>query len=308
MEKGSSCLVFDAAGKSLIGLLNDMDGRRLPMRGLKLISRQILLGLQFLHDKCDVTHTDIKLSNILLSFTEEQNEKLQSCAKKAAEDLMTAHASGSDSFERASKILDDLGSTLTGKHCLVSPESLTSNSLRVALIDYGQSCIGEKRLTGNLQSMSYRAPETILRCGYTTTIDIWSFACVVYGLATGQYLFYPRLTRRCSIDEDHLAQMVEIFGSLPSGMVDKGARSNMFFDNNGRLKLTRKLKKRTLGDMLSAHMDISEARELESFLSAMLELDFEKRPSATEMLQHPFVNNEETVRDTNRVMGIENCT
>ena len=40
-----------------------------------------------------------------------------------------------------------------------------------------------------IQSRYYRAPEVILRLNYSFSIDIWSFACVLYEIYMGKPLF-----------------------------------------------------------------------------------------------------------------------
>lgn len=283
------CLVFDAVGKSLLDLVIT-DGQRLPISTVKILCRQILLALEFLHDKCGIIHTDVRLSNILLTFTKAENEKLRSSARKAAIALKNSNMSGSENSDRVAEAVDD---------------SLKSNGLRITMIDYGKCWMGGERLTGKIQSMPYRAPEVNIGCGYSAAIDIWSFACLVYGLATGKYLFSPpQQVDKPFSRRELLRQMVELLGDFPSWMVNSGTQSCDLFQD-GKIKGGRKLKARNLGEELSLQMDASEAKELESFLSAMLVLDFKKRPSAKDMLEHPFVNDEQTVRETKKVMGIE---
>jgi serine/threonine-protein kinase PRP4 len=40
-----------------------------------------------------------------------------------------------------------------------------------------------------MQSRYYRAPEIILGCPYDTEIDMWSAACTIYEIYTGNILF-----------------------------------------------------------------------------------------------------------------------
>ena len=58
------CIVFEPLGENLLALIerNKKKGVSLPL--VKLIARQVLLGLQYLHDECDLVHTDIKPENI----------------------------------------------------------------------------------------------------------------------------------------------------------------------------------------------------------------------------------------------------
>lgn len=47
--------------------------------------------------------------------------------------------------------------------------------------------------------------QVIIRAGYDCTADVWSFACMVFELVTGDYLFDPKSTGDFDRDEDHLA-------------------------------------------------------------------------------------------------------
>ena len=43
-----------------------------------------------------------------------------------------------------------------------------------------------------MQTRQYRAPEVILGYNYDETIDIWSLACIIFELLTGDVLFEPK--------------------------------------------------------------------------------------------------------------------
>jgi hypothetical protein len=60
-----------------------------------------------------------------------------------------------------------------------------------------------------------RCPEVLLGSKYSTPADMWSFACIVFELATGDVLFDPRSGREYDRDEDHLALMMELCGRIP---------------------------------------------------------------------------------------------
>ncbi|OON22104.1 hypothetical protein X801_01997, partial [Opisthorchis viverrini] len=59
-------------------------------------------------------------------------------------------------------------------HCL-HPEDRDC----IKLIDFGSSCFKKGPTYPYIQSRFYRAPEVILRLGYSQPIDIWSFGCLV---------------------------------------------------------------------------------------------------------------------------------
>ncbi|KAG2062087.1 kinase-like protein [Suillus hirtellus] len=62
------CIVFEPLGETLLALIQRNKKKGVPKPLVKVIAKQILLGLQYLHDECDLVHTDIKPENILISI------------------------------------------------------------------------------------------------------------------------------------------------------------------------------------------------------------------------------------------------
>jgi len=60
------CLVLEVLGQNLLWLIKKYNHRGIPTNLVKVISRQMLIGLNFLHSQCGIIHTDIKPENFLI--------------------------------------------------------------------------------------------------------------------------------------------------------------------------------------------------------------------------------------------------
>uniref|UniRef100_A0A671LRS9 non-specific serine/threonine protein kinase n=1 Tax=Sinocyclocheilus anshuiensis TaxID=1608454 RepID=A0A671LRS9_9TELE len=64
------CMVFEVLGHHLLKWIIKSNYQGLPLPCVKSIIRQVLQGLDYLHTKCQIIHTDIKPENILMSVDE----------------------------------------------------------------------------------------------------------------------------------------------------------------------------------------------------------------------------------------------
>lgn len=70
------CMIFEVMGHNLLKLIIQSSYQGLSLNNVKSIIRQVLEGLNYLHSKCNIIHTDIKPENILLGITEINVRKL----------------------------------------------------------------------------------------------------------------------------------------------------------------------------------------------------------------------------------------
>ncbi|CAE8719320.1 unnamed protein product [Polarella glacialis] len=157
--------------------------------------------------------------------------------------------------------------------------------------DLGNACWVDKHFSDDIQTRQYRSPETIINAGYDTSADLWSLACMVFELITGDYLFDPKASEEYPRDEDHLALFVELLGHIPKPLIAKGKKSSTYFNRRGDLRHIKSLRFWGLEGVLTQkyHMHPLEAKNLASFLKPMLMLNPEERGTAQQLLLHPWL-------------------
>ena len=62
------CMVFEVLGENLLGLIKRWNHRGIPMPLVKQITKQVLLGLDYMHRECGIIHTDLKPENVLIEI------------------------------------------------------------------------------------------------------------------------------------------------------------------------------------------------------------------------------------------------
>ena len=166
-------------------------------------------------------------------------------------------------------------------------EKLLKN-IDVKICDLGNACWINHHFSNEIQTREYRSPEVILGINYNTSADIWSFACLIFELITGDYLFEPKNSDSFNKNDDHLAQIIELLGKMPKKFCTIGKNSKKYFNKDGNLIRIKNLQFWSLKNVLITKYKIkeNEAKSLSDFLLPMLEYYPEKRASAKKMLSH----------------------
>ncbi|KAL7720835.1 non-specific serine/threonine protein kinase [Entamoeba marina] len=114
--------------------------------------------------------------------------------------------------------------------------SLVLPPITTKLADFGCANWVNKRFTDDIQTLEYRSPEVILGLHWGCPVDIWSMACLIFELLTGDYLFKPKSGKLHSEEEDHLAQVIELLGFFPSKYLKSAPefKSMLIYDESKR--------------------------------------------------------------------------
>ena len=167
------------------------------------------------------------------------------------------------------------------------------------IADLGNGCWTDRHFTDDVTTRQYRAPEVLVGFPYGPPIDVWSVACLVFELITGDYLFDPKESPVASSasspaysrDEDHLALMMELLGRMPKRLTQQGEYSADYFTRKGELRRIAELDRWGLPEVLTEKykLDRQEAQQLSDFLLPMLALDPDKRVTAEAALRSPWL-------------------
>lgn len=198
-------------------------------------------------------------------------------------------------------------------HADLKPDNILLNEKFgvLKICDLGSACeASDNEITSYLVSRFYRAPEIILGCRYDSAIDMWSAACTIYEIATGNVLFSGRS------NNDMLKQFVEVKGKIPNKLIRAGQLTGPHFDDRLDLlwidkdaytkqdvirtirdcRLTRGITDTLLAQCTQADGSSAKAmalktklRQLGDLLDKCLALEPAKRLTPEEALQHPYI-------------------
>ncbi|CAK4034129.1 kinase dsk1 [Lecanosticta acicola] len=391
------CMVFEVLGENLLGLIKRWNHRGIPMPLVKQITKQVLLGLDYLHRECGIIHTDLKPENVLIEIgdveqivktyvKEDAKEKddhrngrrrrrtlitgsqplpsplntsfsqsdladfpgsTQSLNKIVSEGKgnspikgasptskdgaemsgaigsssqttppksmleslgIKADASGAEALssdkdpqkerEKTAEILANNVSDMDlGKSHAVKPKETGKQDdgidiISVKIADLGNACWVGHHFTNDIQTRQYRSPEVILGAKWGASTDVWSMACMVFELITGDYLFDPQSGTKYGKDDDHIAQIIELLGTFPKSLCISGKWSQEIFNRKGELRNIHRLRHWALPDVLREkyHFSVEESKRIADFLLPMLELQPAERANAGGMANHQFLD------------------
>lgn len=174
-------------------------------------------------------------------------------------------------------------------HCDLKPENILMvhpMKAEIKVIDFGSSCFENEKVYTYIQSRFYRSPEVILGMSYGMPIDMWSLGCILAELYTG-YPLFPGEN-----EQEQLGCIMEIFGPPEKHLIEKSTRKKLFFDSQGKPRLTvsskgrrRKPSSKDLRSVLKCDDDA-----FVDFVARCLRWDPARRLTPHDALKHEFIS------------------
>ncbi|GJJ15346.1 hypothetical protein Clacol_009622 [Clathrus columnatus] len=306
------CLVFEAMGPSATVMLDELPGNkpgyydqrrsRYPKLMAKTILVHTLRGLAFLHGN-NIVHGDVQPGNIL--FTIKDISDIDDTIPNTVAPV----------FRRDGKVDRWAPKKVYLEQTLHKYVPLGPN-VKVKISDLGCGKIlafwfGNPPSKPGMPT-ALRAPELILGRPLTAAIDIWAFGCLMFEFLTATSLFEATTfgwdeQQRNDADDDMLIQFYKVIGKLPDSIIYARPRANKWYDpvsgelldsdekedeeddypDDGIPDTYTPLESRFEQTRLST-IDDAESTVICSIIRQVLNYSPEARPSASDLLEHPW--------------------
>lgn len=182
------------------------------MNKVREICKCILIGLDYLHRELGILHSDLKPENVLLLSTiDPAKDPVRSGQSPILERPEGSLNIGFSSViekklkrrarRAVAKISGRTSSLGEAGEATKSDRNIDGIDVQCKIVDFGNACWADKPFAEEIQTRQYRAPEVILQAGYSFSVDMWSFACIAFELATGDMMFTPKPGQGFSEDE-----------------------------------------------------------------------------------------------------------
>jgi len=185
--------------------------------------------------------------------------------------------------------------------------------IKVKIADLGGACWINERFSVEIGTRQYRAPEVLVGVrDYGPGVDVWAAGCTAFELATGRFLFQPKVHQKWGKDEDHLRLVTQTVGHLPKEVIEAGTKARKFYSGERLKKVVEdnvqatSIVKQLL--LRKTWFQFSDLQDFSSWLQLLLAPDPKARATAYQSAKHSFLEpgrGKKTEEDVDRVDEVE---
>ncbi|KAJ4363765.1 hypothetical protein N0V95_000959 [Ascochyta clinopodiicola] len=253
----------------------------------KTIFLHTLHGLEFLH-KNGVVHGDLQPGNLLFSI-----ENLDEVDQQQLEQNETNTAIP---LRRIDGKIDRWAPRSVYQRQTLHDRIKLDTDFSVKLSDFGAAFFMSDPPESSIIPKGLRSPELILKRPFSHGIDIWSFGCLMHEFLTSEPLFTVMTCgydqeHRDKADDDHLVQFNDKIRPLSESVMRSWPRKDQWYDlYHKQLCNFEPYKSLEQRFAKNKHPDIDdeEAAVICQLIRDILVYDPAERPSAAELLKHPW--------------------
>ena len=215
---------------------------------------EILEACNYMHNKLNVLHGDIKTDNILLKGISKKNKEIiklydsfnfNELYSKAKKQYNKSKLTPSKKLKIRSKIHGDIYNKIIA---IINESEIDKYDIdedyiinsHVCLADFGQFVEAGEYYDESYGTRYYRSPENILVGKSSYPSDIWALGCTFYEILTGRILFDPDKDKQYTRDDYHLRLINESCGEFSKSFL-QSTKLHKYYFNDNKIKMNKNL-------------------------------------------------------------------
>ncbi|KAG8632122.1 hypothetical protein KVT40_001262 [Elsinoe batatas] len=269
-DQQHSCIAYELMRESLGSFRRHFPDRCLPSQLIRPVLEILIQGLDYMHRCCNLIHTDLQPANVLVgienpAIIDELLQKVSSIYAGRSSDEHPVYPSYSFGAPRG-------------------PPS------HPKIADFGQAVSATTTHSHPIQPDRLRAPEVTLGLEWSTAVDIWSLAVMMWDFVEGRPLFDAREDGTGEYSALlHLREMHALLGPPPQSLLRNSPYAEALVDDRGLLRdAPSSGEERDLARTVTK-LGSEDKVEFLHIMRRMLQWHPDDRPSAAELLQDPWM-------------------